>query len=259
MKYGVVTIFTVLIAFAEIEAASITTETFSAGANGWVGSLSLGNGSWSYTSNAAQITFNNTEPISIPDIGTLSNQHGATTGLYSGDYTAAGITIIGFKFFAETELPSGITLFLGGSSNLYLRLFDIAQAGVWYTLSASLVNPELEGWVSLKGSLSNFDATLADVQYVGINVARSGVLKQRFVIDDIFLDRQPVAIEEISSGSSVIVWGSLRIDEPYVVEASTDLVQSPWSIVDVFTATGATYRSEFPTTNRTLFFRMTKE
>jgi len=242
---------------SEAGAAVLTNETFTFGANGWQGSLSLGNGSWSYTGGAARITFNDTTPISIPDTGTLSNLAGATSGSFTGDYVNAGINLIRFRFYAPSELPSGVTLLWGGLSNIYFRHFTVSQTGVWYDLHASLASSGHGEWNALQGSLSNFYTVLQNVQFVAIHVARSGVQKQHFVIDDVSVARQPAA-SMITHGDHLgaTVWGDLITDVHYQVEASTNLIEPTWDIIESFTATSIVHQISHPENMNAIFYRM---
>lgn len=240
-----------------VDAAGLTNEAFTFGANGWQGSLTLGNGSWSYTGGAVRITFNDTTPISIPDTGTLSNLPGATSGSFTGDYLEAGINLIRFRFYAPTELPSGVTLLWGGLSNIYFRQFTISQTGVWYNLDASLASPGRGEWNALQGSLTNFNTVLQNVKFVAIRVARSGVQKQQFVIDDVSITRQPVA-SAVSYGENLgaIVWADLITDVHYQVEATTNLIEPAWDMIESFTATSIVHQISHPETMNAIFYRM---
>ena len=98
--------------------AQITTEQFNAGAGGWQGSSSFG-GTWTFTGGAARVTCPDTGYIAIPEVGRRSNLPTASGGAFTGNFEAAGIELIGFSFFADTETPNSGRLVLGGPSSIY--------------------------------------------------------------------------------------------------------------------------------------------
>jgi len=238
-------------------AATVTSETFSAGANGWQGSSFL-EGSWTFTGGAARVRFPNSGLFPIFSSGTLSNLTTATSGSFTGDFVAAGINVVGFRFNASTELPSGVSLWIGDGNNTYFYMFDdVTQTNVWYTLSASLVNPEAGGWEVITGSLTNFNTALLNVRFVAIRVARSGVLSQQFVIDDLFLGRQPNATVMMQDGEDhQTMWDGLISNVMYNVEASTDLILPTWFIIDSFIATNIVHHRSEPVVGECMYYRL---
>ncbi len=239
-------------------AAAITTETFAVGANGWQGSSFL-EGSWTFTGGAARVRFPQSGLFPIFSTGTLSNTMTATAGSFTGNFAVAGINVVGFRFNASTELPSGVSLWMGDESNTYVRLFDeVTQTNVWYTLAASLVSPETGGWDAVAGSLVNFTTVLQDVRFVAVRIARSGVVSQQFVIDDIFLGRQPKATAMMpADGSHQTLWDGLISNTMYNVEVTTNLTLPNWSIIDSFTATNTIHQRAVPEINEWLYYRLT--
>jgi hypothetical protein len=237
-------------------AATITSETFSVGANGWQGSTYL-EGSWTFTGGAARVRFPSGF-VPVFSTGTLSNLTTASSGSFTGNYTAAGINSVGFRFNASAELPSGVSLWMGDDSNTYFRLFDdVTQTNVWYTLSASLVSPEAGGWEAIAGSLTNFTAVLQNVRFIAIRIARSGVMSQQFVIDDIFLGRQPTATVTMQAGGDhQTLWDGLISNRMYNVEVTTNLILPNWFIFDSFTATNTTHHFTEPAINECLYYRL---
>lgn len=239
-------------------AASITTETFSAGASGWQGTSFL-EGTWSFTGGAARLRFPNSGLIPIPSKGTLSNLTTATSGSITGNYAAAGINFIGFRFNASTELPSAVNLLIGGQSNTFFRSYEVTESNTWYSFTASLSSLAAGGWQTLEGSVSNFAATMQDVRFIAIQVARSGVTNQQYVIDDIFLGRQPTALAPlVTSGQHLASWDFLQSNVTYRVESTTNLILQEWSEVETIIATGMTYQAAYPSSDVPVFYRIVK-
>ncbi len=226
-----------------LEAASLTTETFTAGANGWQGSVEF-EGSWTISGGIAELQFADTGIIAIPSKGTLSNLTSATSGSFTGDYIAAGINLLDFRFHVGPERPSSVDIFWGDTTNVYFRSFTtnnfMMQTQSWHTISASLSGPDEGAWSALTGSITNFYTSLQNVRYIAIRIARSGTLAQNFALDDIRLARQPSA-SGTSLGEPVIQWNDLIAGNNYTVEGSTNLIDPAWAFVDTISPTGTTY------------------
>ena len=217
--------------------AQITTEQFNAGAGGWQGSSSFG-GTWTFTGGAARVTFPDTGFIAIPDVGTLSNLPSASGGSFTGNFEAAGIELIGFRFFSATETPSSVRLVLGGPTSVYQTVFYPTVTGVWQTLAASLQSVQMGGWTNLNGPETDFEQVRQNVKYVAIRVDRAGATARMHGVDEIFLDRLPVAGSLTpSTGTIFALQGEyLRTNETYRIEAATNLAGS-WSPVASMVAT----------------------
>lgn len=259
MRRTVSTIAGLLIAALSAHAASITTETFSAGANGWVGTVAI-SGSWSFTGGVARVVFDETG-FPFPDEATLSNQAAATSGSFTGNYTAAGVELIGFRFQAATALPSDVLLSLRGGTSVFQRSFGlaVAQTGVWYTLAASLANAEQGGWTNHSGSMAEFSAALQDVKAVSVRIIRSGATEQHYLVDELFLDHLPQQAGLSAQGDQLsLQWTALRTETIYSLEGTTNLLTAPWTPLQTFAATNRNQRLQCPGTNAFQFFRLTQ-
>jgi hypothetical protein len=223
-------------------AAQYTTEQFTAGANGWQGSSTLGTGSWTFTGGAARINFADTGFIAIPDVGTLSNLTTASGGAITGNYDAAGIELIGFRFFSATELPSSVRLELGGTTTSFQTIFYPSVTGVWQTFAASLQSVELGGWTNLLGPVGSFAQVRQNVRYVAIRVDRAGASARQHGIDDIFLDRLPAAggLTVSTGGFFSLRADYLRSNTSYQLQAAPEVTGS-WTLAETLLATNSTH------------------
>ncbi len=220
-------------------AAQPAVETFFTGANGWEGVSDFGTGNWVFTGGMARVVF---DPVPMfPDIGTMSNAAGATSGSFTGNYDAAGIDVIGFSFLAPNTLPasSAVELEWGGSTSVYRRGFSVTQTGVWYTFTASLQEEDKNQWTVNKGSLSDFAAARQTVNHVAVRVARTLSVTHQFVIDDLFVAGLPGGASMVYTASNRISWDGLLAGLDYQVQSTTNLIASPWVTVESLTATGA--------------------
>lgn len=237
--------------------AEIHKEPFAAGANGWEGSVQLGAGAWTFTGDVARLTFSDTTPAPIPDIGILSNLPWASSGSFTGNYDQIGIELIGFRFMAPTDLPSGITLRWGGSTSVYHRQFIVTQTGTWQTLAASLANAEAGGWSVVEGSLSDFQEARKKVQFVSIRIQRSGTTERSYLIDDLFIDRRAAAgtLQFTGDATAQLSWGDLVSNLTYRVEAATELTGT-WTTVQHVLATNRTVALNLTHQAPRLFWRL---
>ncbi len=238
-----------LVFFALVSAgpsAQITTEQFNAGAGGWQGSM-FGNGAWTFTGGSARITFTN-EVIPWPYVGTLSNLPTASGGSFTGNFDAAGIEIIGFRFFSASTNPSSVRLELGGPTSSYQKTFFPNVTGVWQTLVVSLQSVALGGWSNLQGNVGAFVSVRQNVKYVAIKVDRAAVVDlTHHGIDDIFLDRLPVvrSLTPFTGAIFALQGDYLRTNETYRIEATTNLT-SEWSSVASMVATSRLQHFSIP-------------
>lgn len=61
----------------------------------------------------------------------------------------------------------------------------------------------------------------------------------------------------VSSGGVSVVWQSLRTNDAYRVESTTNLNPSAWVTRETFSATSGVQVSTYPMTNATEFLRIT--
>jgi hypothetical protein len=220
-------------------AAQPAVETFTTGANGWEGVSDFGTGNWVFTGGMARVVF---DPAPLfPEIATVSNAAGATSGSFTGNYDAVGIDVIGFSFFAPNTPPASsvVELEWGGSTSLYSRGFSVTQTGVWYTFTASLQEEDKSQWTVKRGSLSDFVAARQTVHHVAVRVARTLSVTHQFVIDDLFVAGLPGGASMARDASNRISWNGLLAGLDYQVQSTTNLIASPWVTVESLTATGA--------------------
>ena len=237
--------------------AGIGMETFSAGASGWNGSVTLGGGGWSFTGGVARVTFVDTTPVPIPDTGVLSNSPSASSGIFTGNYVAAGIGMIGFRVMAPTELPSGIVLRWGGSTSVYQRQFFIAHTGVWVACAASLVDVDAGPWTVIEGSADDFDAARQDVRFVSVRLQRSGTTAHAYLIDDMVADALPAGgvPSVLANGSVSMRWDYLQTNVAYRLESTPDL-DGVWTVEHIITATNRWMWVARTNTSHRLFWRL---
>ena len=224
------------------QAADHYTETFSAAGAAPSSSLSLGAGSWTFTGGVAQAKFANSLPISIPDIATLRPSNAA----FTGNYVAAGIGVIGFKFRSAVELPSSVYVELKGGTSVFQRVIPVKSVGAWESFMISLSSLDAGNWTVLDGRADDFPEALRDVRSVEIKVQRSGATAREYAIDDFYVDGLPGASGGLASpGALNVSWGSLRAGEAYMVQKSEHL-EGPWSDTASAVVTGSVYDFSLP-------------
>lgn len=237
--------------------AQITTEQFSAGANGWQGSSAYGTGSWVFTGGAARVNFSDTGFISLPDVATLSNLTTGSGGSFTGNYDTAGVELIGFSFLSNTSMPASVGIVLGGPTTVYQRIYYPTQTGVWHTFAASLKSVELGGWTNLQGPITDFDQVRQNVKYVNIRVERAGATARQYLIDNIFIDRLPAAGSLAASTGGLVSLRAdyLRTNLSYQIQSSPE-VTGTWSLAQTMVATNRSQSIEVTNSASRLFWRL---
>jgi hypothetical protein len=242
-----------------LSAAQPTNESFTAGANGWVGSAQSPFGTfafWSFTGGAARVLFTN-PGFAIPENATLSNAPAASGGAFTGNYEQAGINLIGFSVLAPQVVPSGfVILEWSGSTSLYQRGFTMTATGVWHRFTASLADTERDRWTTLQGSIDDFAAARQSVSRVTIRISRNGLPDHQFVIDDLYLVGEPEARAlEAGAGDTLTTrWQALNAGVSYQVQ-SAPAVTGVWAAAQSFVATGAVQSITLTNSGPTRFWR----
>jgi len=207
------------------KAASVYTETFTVGSNGWHWIPPSTSWQGSITGGYASVTanpFTGFPPVFNRAILSSTNTPVVSGGAFTGDYQVAQIARMGFKYWASnfayndaleptpTQITSKVTLRWGNASNAYYKVFEPSATGVWYTFEADVRCYEEGGW--LGSHATNFQATLLNVEFVQIEVEGQGSASfggkvNTYLIDDIFIDT--VTNYTASASSQTITFPSI--------------------------------------------------
>ncbi len=215
----------------------------------------IAQGSQLYTGGVASVSFAETTPFALPEIITVR----PTSATFTGNYTEAGIGVIGFRFRAGTDLPSSLYLELAGGTSVYQKTFSVGQVGVWQTFMASLDSLAAGGWTVKKGSASDFETALQSVKSVELKIQRSGATAREYTLDELFVDGLPQAAGGATSDGSELslAWDALQLGAPYTMQESPSL-SGPWKDASTVTATSRLQAFSIPTsgTDPQAFFRL---
>lgn len=227
-------------------------ETFTGSMNGWTNS---GAPAWLAVSNRAQATFSASPS---PQTSTLLTTGALFSAAFTGDYTAAGIALIGFKFRAEQVLPSVLTLRWTRESNGYFRNLqaEILSTGQWYQFHFLMTGKEAGGWDGDPESL--FTNVLGGVDTLAIAVTKPAtVAASTFMVDDVFIDLLPAAtLVTPRTGATIRVrWDHLLTNIAYDVETCTQLTGA-WSTVGTLDATNRQQEVDLDSTDAGRFWRL---
>lgn len=245
-----------LLLFAvRVGAAQIYVEDFSGGTASATGSLSLGVGKWTFTGGVARVSMNETTPLAIPDTAVLR----LTAGAFTGNYTQAGIEVVGFRFRTGTVEPSDLYLELTTGSGVFQRSLPVPPAGVSNLIMVPLEGVQPGGWRFKRGLTNDFSAALQDVKSIELKIRRAGVTAVDHTVDDFFVDGRP------RSGGSMLVagsamsmsWGDLQPGGLYMMQQSPSLA-GPWTDAAPMAATNR-YQSvtlSLDASPTQLFFRL---
>lgn len=251
-----------------VRAASLYTETFSNTNGGWrdrlVGGMILTNvTSGGNPGGALQGTFPASFIPPAPPDDAFVATGGVASGVanFIGNYDEVDAWVLGFDFNALQVLPSELSVWIfGGVNGAVNRSLNgaVVATNSWYSFRIPLLAAGLGGW---QGSVANFAAIMTNVTQVEVRITRKDNLsdtpQQSYLLDNVFLDRVPEAFAGGSDGS--VVWLHLRTGENYRLEASADLNQSSWSLVDAFVATSSVYAVNLVSTNPVVTYRMLME
>ena len=138
--------------------------------NGWndtvTDDVTLGN-----TAHYLSIAFA-AETVPLPGGDIIRTGTGSADGL-TGDYAAASINSVGFRFMTDQYSPDGLALYFGSSSH---RVWSLALAApptnAWTTYNVSL--DYTAGWIGGPGAdAAAFASDLSAVDWIGVYIDRT--------------------------------------------------------------------------------------
>lgn len=110
-----------------------------------------------------------------------------------GDYNTLypGFASLSLDVFAATVLPSSMIIRIGNGSTTFIRnlLPQITSVGAWIPGVAVPLAYDAS-W--LGGDATQFDAVMADVNFIDIQIGRNGTDEQQFRIDNFSLLDDPI-------------------------------------------------------------------
>lgn len=211
--------FAVALALAAVlaDAATLGTEPFSAGLNGWTNHVDAAQ--WIATNQAARVSFG---AGFLPQNAALEGGPGASAGAFFGDYAAAGVEAVGLSFVAENVLPSVLKLELTAGTNVFFQDLRprMTAAGLTNRLLVSLAARDAARWSGAPASL--LPDALTNVLRVALRVTTSGSAAQAYRLDDLFLDLLPAAWIPAASAppAAAITLTNLRAGFTYRIQSA---------------------------------------
>ena len=225
-----------------LDAAQPYREVFASAQAAAGSGLSLGAGAWTFTGETARVTFASTQPYAIPDVATLR----LSAPAFTGDYQAAGIGVMGFRFRCEQAAPSSLHLELTAGGSVFQRIIPVTSVGVWNECMVSLSGAEAGGWSAKKGDLAGFAEALKQVQSVTLKFSRSGAAARDYVVDDFYVDVLPDGAQgSLETDKIRLVWDAVQVGLPYVMQESSHPA-GPWQDTTVLSATNRLLQVEVP-------------
>ena len=100
---------------------------------------------------------------------------------FLGDYITPGLTQLRFDFYAVNVLPSDLFIRIIDGANIFSFQFNPLTVGSWETFTVNLAWSY--GW--LGPSEAAFNAALASVDMIDIQVSRSGSGAQSYYLDNV--------------------------------------------------------------------------
>lgn len=242
------------------QSAHVHSESFGTSAAGWTNE-----GQWAtfgVTNGHLWGRFSASGGPPTPQFGLFIATNTASAGAFTGDYDAAGLTLIGFSIYAADARPQDLLVrWYGGDGFSYFRsglASNIVSTGVWYTLTFPLQNKTAGGWFG--SSETNFAAARQAVTRFEIRVDRNGSAAQQYFVDPVFVDSHPALLAlAADSGSAVLSLGVLQTGATYRIEAA-DTATGTWTHADTLIATNRVMPWPVPDASfTTRFFRVAQD
>ena len=238
-----------LIGFSAARGASVYTETFDTSTAGWQdrdpGELILTNeATTGNPGGCLRGTFALAGGIPPPESDAFQATGQLSSANFIGDYSSAGVSLLGFDFRATNVAPSSLELRLTsvgpGYTSLVFRSFPSTNLSIntWYSYAVSLKDTASGQWL---GNTNAFHTILTNVSRVEITVQRFGSGAQNYLIDNVYLAALPEAsAHAVETDSVQVVWSNLRADETYRADAAGAL-DGTWTTLSAFTATSSVH------------------
>lgn len=176
------------------QGATVYTSAFSANDEGWVDrdasemavshAGGFGNPAGSLRGDFAA------QGIPSPESDAFRANSGTASGAFVGDYSAINATALKFNFYAADVTPSDLVLRFNGASYTFFRSLGSLVTGVgsWYSITVPLTWDA--SWIG--SGAANFATALASVQWVDVQVTRSGTGSQTYYMDNFELKNTPL-------------------------------------------------------------------
>ncbi len=141
--------------------------------SGWVNSMGPDGATLGNSANYLSISFA-AETVPLPDQGDIvKTGPGSAAGL-TGNYIAAGIQSVNFRFLAQDYAPDGLALYFASASHVWFLPLDTStlSVGTFAGYSASLDYGT--GWMGGPGTdAAAFLNDLAAVDWIGVYIGRN--------------------------------------------------------------------------------------
>ncbi len=186
-----------------------------------------------------EASFSRQPMVPMPENGSMVATNGASGGAFEGDFPAAELKEMGFRFLAADVKPSEAIVRIFAGNRAYLHALDLSEltVGTWKVFRISLESLAAGKWNGGDSSEEQFRKNLERVTCVEVQVSRRGAKAQRYALDDFFVTRtigggisgggggggasgngvwaRGVGPKE---GAVEILWGELDTNTAYVVE-----------------------------------------
>ena len=225
-------------------AASLFTETFPApDFSDWA---TAGTGvSWHWQAEYITASFGSSGPGPPPiREALLVANPPASGGAFAGNYTSAGIAMVGFEIWPVHSLPSTVSVdLIRDSSGVISIVTDrIDTVGAWNNIFVPVDLGHSHLWQSAGPGGTTLASVITNVTSFRIYLETLSGSEVEFRFRNVFLAELPF-VDTFSPGLANAVdiqWNAVRSNWTYQVDASIDLTSGVWSNVGSFVATDTT-------------------
>lgn len=162
-------------------AATLTTETFDSGMNGWLdrdtGEMVVSADGFGNPTNSLKGAFS-ASLLAETDAYRATNT--SSSGAFTGDYNSLGSNLAyRFDFYSEQLNPSTLLLRFSGGGNTFFQSIALGAVATWNTYTISLT---WGSWIGV--SQAAFVAALNNVSWVDVQVTRNNTGAQNYYLDN---------------------------------------------------------------------------
>jgi len=195
----------ILLASPALCATTDVMETWDSGTAGWVRFDALNDYTLALTNTSGYLSVVFAlQDMTGPEVSIVRAETNSSGGIFTGDYLAAGITNMSFKFYSGTRIPAelGVYFFCGASRDWWYYPLTPGGAGVWAEYNVPM--DCWKGWKRDAGVVaSQFRSDLSSNDWIGVLIQRNGSMeRQVYGMDDFVLRGVNLTVDSDGDGMS---------------------------------------------------------
>jgi hypothetical protein len=150
------------------------------------------------------VTFGAQGSMPVPEVSIIRAETNSSGGAFTGNYLAAGVTNVSFKFMSASALPAklGVYFHCGASGDWWYYPLTPGEPGVWTQHNVPM--DCWKGWRRDDGvSAEVFRSDMSSNDWIGVLIQRNGSMAaQEYGIDDFVLRGVNLTVDSDGDGMS---------------------------------------------------------